>query len=112
LADFRRQLEADRLEVAEQIELVRERQDEVEELGRRTELELARERAMLSRERVQLDRLREEIRIDMERLQRESGARQALSVLQKLNDEIPERRRARETGGSDGARNPLRGLRS
>jgi hypothetical protein len=52
------------------------------------ELELSRERAELARERQRLDRLREEARLELEKVQREAGVRDRLAPVQKLRDEI------------------------
>jgi len=102
LNDFRQQLESDRRELDEQLELLAQRKADLNDASRNAEVEMSRERAMLSRERVQLDRMRDEIRMEMERIQREAGSRDALGAIHKLTDEMSSRRIARAGGSSDG----------
>ncbi len=95
LNEFRRQLEADRVELDEQLEYLQSRQSDLEGAAREAEVEMSRERATISRERAQLDRMREEIRVEVERLQREGGARAALGAVNKLAEEMSARRTGR-----------------
>jgi len=95
LNEFQRQLESDRQKLNAEIEQLRARNVEMDEATREMELELSRERAELARERQRLDRLREEARLELERVQREAGVRDRLAPVQKLREEI--------TGGSAGA---------
>src|SRR5262249_37408629 len=97
LTEFRRQLEADRRDLEEQLLMMRQRQSDLDDAGSRAELEISRERASLSRERAQLERMRTDMRMDMERMQREGGTREALMGLHRLVDEMNERRQSRET---------------
>ena len=46
----------------------------------------------MARERIRLERLREEIKTDMEKLQREAGVRDSLAPLQKLRGELSQKR--------------------
>jgi len=110
LNDFQRQLENDRKKLNTEIEQLRARNVEMDEATREMELELSRERAELARERQRLDRLREEARLELERVQREAGVRDRLAPVQKLREEI--------TGGTAGSTedaglaNRLRGFRA
>jgi len=92
LNEFQRQLENDRNKLNAEIEQLRARNEEMDEATREMELELSRERAELARERQRLDRLREEARLELEKVQREAGVRDRLAPVQKLREEI--------TGGS------------
>lgn len=88
LNQFRRQLEGDRNKLNKELEMLRERNRELDEAVREMEMEMSRERAELARERTRLDRVREEIKTDMERLQREAAVRDSMAPVQKLRDEI------------------------
>jgi chromosome segregation ATPase len=92
LIRFRHSLEADRRSLAHEIDLLREKNGELEEARREMELELSRERAELSRERTHLERMREEVRQDMERIQRDSGVREALAPVHQLRDQMVNRK--------------------
>ena len=100
LTEFRRQLEADRHGLNEEIQQLRARNAELNEAAREAELQLSRERAQLARERVQLDRLREEIRQELDRVQRNAGVRERLVAVERLKDEVAERHRAPEPGAT------------
>lgn len=93
LTEFRRQLEADRHELNEEIQQLRARNAELNDAAREAELQLSRERAQLARERVQLDRMREEIRQQVESVQRDAGVRERLAGIERLKDEVAERQR-------------------
>ncbi|MCI0460894.1 MAG: FHA domain-containing protein [Gemmataceae bacterium] len=97
LNQFRRQLESDRQKLTREIESVRTRNEELDEATRELELEMSRERADLARERQRLERLREEVRAEVEKGQREGGVRDRLAPVQKLRDEINERRQGPTT---------------
>mgnify|MGYP002784869129 CR=1 FL=1 len=88
LNEFRRQLEADRSKIKAEVEVLRERNKELDEAVREMEMEMSKERAELARERIRLERLREEVKADMERMQREASVRDSLAPVQKLRDEI------------------------
>lgn len=88
LNEFRRQLEEDRTKLNKEVETLRERNQEMDETIRDMEMELSKERAELARERMRLDRVREEVKADMERLQREQNVRDSLAPVQKLREEI------------------------
>src|SRR5438067_192552 len=60
---------------------------ENEEL-REMEMEMSRERAELARERQRLERLRDEVKVDLERLQRDGGMRESLAPVQRLREEM------------------------
>src|SRR5690242_19387980 len=59
LTEYRREIEADRQRLNEEIQHLRARNAELDEAARDAELQLSRERAQLARERAQLDRIRE-----------------------------------------------------
>jgi pSer/pThr/pTyr-binding forkhead associated (FHA) protein len=92
LTEFRRQLENDRKKLNTEIEQVRARNKELDEATREMELEMSKERADLARERQRLERLRDEVRLELERLQRDGGLRDRLTPVQTLRDEINSRR--------------------
>ena len=50
--------------------------------------EMSKERAELGRERIRLERVRDETKADMERLQREIAVRDSMAPVQKLRDEM------------------------
>lgn len=83
---FRRQLETDRRALNAEIRQVQARKAELDESVRETELELSRERAALARERGWLDRIRDEVRIELERVRREGDMRERLEPYQRLAD--------------------------
>jgi chromosome segregation ATPase len=89
---FRRQLETDRQKLMREIEQVRARNKELDEATREMELEMSRERAELARERQRLERLREDVRQELDRIQRDGGLRDRLVPVQSLRDEINHRR--------------------
>jgi pSer/pThr/pTyr-binding forkhead associated (FHA) protein len=91
---FRKELEADRARLNKEIESLRQRNHELDDATRELEMELSRERAEMARERIRLDRMRDEVKADMERLQREHEVRGSLGGVQKLREEI-----AQKTGG-------------
>ncbi len=70
LHQFRVELERDRRMVDEQLAELRQRQGDIEDAARETELQLSRERAAMARERNELTRMRDDIRMDQERLER------------------------------------------
>jgi pSer/pThr/pTyr-binding forkhead associated (FHA) protein len=85
---FRKELEADRNKLNDEITSLRVRNQELDEATREMEMEMSRERAEMARERIRLDRLRDEIKVDMERMQREQEVRGTLGAVHKLRDEI------------------------
>jgi len=85
---FRKELEADRSRLNKEIESLRLRNSELDDATREMEMELSRERAEMARERIRLDRMRDEVKADMERLQREHDVRGTLGSVQKLREEI------------------------
>lgn len=88
LNQFRAQLETDRVRVQDEWEQIKQRNDELDEATREMEMSLSRERAELARERIRVDRMREELKADVERVQREMSVRDTLAPLQKLRDEM------------------------
>jgi chromosome segregation ATPase len=92
LNEFRRQLESDRSKLTKEIEQLRARNKELDETTRELELEMSRERAELARERQRLERLRDDVRQELERIQRDGGLRDRLTPVQNLRDEINQRR--------------------
>jgi pSer/pThr/pTyr-binding forkhead associated (FHA) protein len=94
LTEFKRQLEEDRKKLNAEIEHLRARNQEMDDATREMELELSRERAELARERQRLDRIREETRLELDKMQREAGVRDRLAPVFKLREQI--------SGGSSG----------
>jgi pSer/pThr/pTyr-binding forkhead associated (FHA) protein len=88
LNEFRRQLEGDRNKLNREVEILRERNKELDEAIREMEMEMSKERAELARERMRLERVREEVKTDMEKMQREAAVRDSMAPLQKLRDEL------------------------
>lgn len=97
LNEYRRQLETDREKLAQEIEAMRDRQAELDDMTRDMEMEFSRERAKLGQERTRLERLREEVKSDLERMQRESGLRESLAPLTRLREELTHRRQPPST---------------
>jgi pSer/pThr/pTyr-binding forkhead associated (FHA) protein len=104
---FRLELEQDRQVLNEQIAQLQQRQQEMEDAAREAELELSKERANFAHERFEMNRLREEIRMERERQQREGGARDRLAPVSKLKDELAGKRQTEAHGES----NPVSGPR-
>jgi pSer/pThr/pTyr-binding forkhead associated (FHA) protein len=93
---FRKELESDRNKLNDEITSLRVRNQELDEATREMEMEMSRERAEMARERIRLDRLRDEIKVDMERMQREQEVRGTLGAVHKLRDEL----KSSNSGGS------------
>lgn len=85
---FRKELELDRGRLNKEISSLRQRNQELDDATRELEMELSRERAEMARERIRLDRMRDEVKADMERLQREQEVRGNLGPVQKLREEL------------------------
>jgi hypothetical protein len=88
LNDFRKQLEEDRLKVGEEREQQRQHRQELDEATREMEMEMSRERAELARERTRLERLRSDVRIELERIQRDAEVHNRLAPVQRLREEL------------------------
>jgi pSer/pThr/pTyr-binding forkhead associated (FHA) protein len=88
----RQQLEKDRAKLNAEIDQLRFRNAELDEAVREMEMEMSRERAELARERMRLDRLREEARLENERMQREGPVRESLVNVNKLREEMTQRK--------------------
>lgn len=76
------------------------RNEELTQALRDAELEMSRERANLARERNYLTRLRDDLRIALEKAQREMEVRQKLAPVHKLKEEM-------QAGSSGGAKQQL-----
>jgi chromosome segregation ATPase len=92
LNEYRKQLEADRAKLTAEIERARGRNQELDEATRDMEIEFSRERAEIARERIRMERMREEIKADMEKMQRELSMRESLAPVQRLRDEIAQKK--------------------
>ena len=92
LNTYRQHLEADRQKLDEEMEQIKVRNQELDEATREMEMEFSRERAELARERTRLERLREEVRVETERLQRDNGMRESLVSVQRLREGISPKR--------------------
>ena len=88
LNDLRRQLDTDRKKLSKEVDMLRDRNKELDEAIREMEMEMSKERADLARERIRLERVREEVKGDTERLQRELAVRDSMAPVQKLRDEL------------------------
>lgn len=84
----RRQIAAERAKLGKEIESLRSRNAELDDATRELEMELSRERAEMARERMRLDRMRDEIKNEIERLQRDGGVRESLASVQRLREDI------------------------
>jgi pSer/pThr/pTyr-binding forkhead associated (FHA) protein len=104
---YRLELEQDRKALNDQLAQLHERQAEMEVAARETELQMSRERAIFAHERVEMNRLREEIRMERERQQRDGGARDRLAPVSKLKEELTGKRQTEAHGQS----NPVSGPR-
>jgi chromosome segregation ATPase len=89
---YQQQLEADRQKLDEERQQIKVRNQELDEATREMEMEFSRERAELARERTRLERLREEVRVETERLQRDSGVRESLISVHRLREGINQKR--------------------
>ncbi len=110
LNNFRRQIEADRLALNDEIEQLRLRNAELDEAAREAELQLSRERAQLARERVELNRIREEIRMDKDRAARADDVRGKLGSVLQLRGELAERRQSDASAAQTGRPRGLLGI--
>jgi pSer/pThr/pTyr-binding forkhead associated (FHA) protein len=97
---YRQQLESDRAKLNQEIEQLRLRNVELDEATRETEMEMSKERAELARERTRLDRLRDEVRSELERIQRDATVRESLAPVQKLREEMSQKK----AGGKEDGR--------
>ena len=100
LNQFRQQLESDRAKLSKEFEQLRLRNAELDEATREMEMAMSKERAELGRERIRLDRLREEVRNDVERAQRDGGMRESLAPVNKLREEITQKKGAGKEEGN------------
>jgi chromosome segregation ATPase len=99
LNQYRQQLEVDRAKLNKEIEQLRFRNAELDEATREMEMEMSKERAELARERTRLDRMREEVRSELERVQRDATMRDSLAPVQKLREEMAQKK----SGGKEDA---------
>ena len=110
LNEFRRQLETDRIKLNKEVEMLRERNKELDEAIREMEMEMSKERAELARERMRLERVREEVKSDMEKMQREAAVRDSMAPVQKLRDELTGKQSG--AGKEKGINDRLRSMRN
>ncbi len=110
LNELRRQLEGDRNTLNKEVEMLRDRNKELDEAIREMEMEMSKERAELGRERMRLERVREEVKTDMEKMQREIAVRDSMAPLQKLRDELTGKQPP--TKGDKPLNDRLRGMRN
>jgi DNA repair exonuclease SbcCD ATPase subunit len=85
---YRQQLESDRQKVNAELQHLRTRNEELDEATREMEMEFSRERAELARERTKLERLREEVRAELERMQRDVPMRESMMSVHRLRESI------------------------
>jgi chromosome segregation ATPase len=81
-------LEQERRQLKEEMDRLRARAAAVEEAGRGVERELSDGRAQLHRERLELNRLREEVRRAVEDALADTRLREQLTAVQHLRDEL------------------------
>src|SRR5205807_6330261 len=91
--EIRRGLDLDRQALDQQREELKRSQFEIEEMARQTVLELSNDRAQIARDHTELLRLREEIRQQLERGERNSGVEERLAAVQRLQQELAARHR-------------------
>jgi hypothetical protein len=91
------EIERERKALDEQVRQMQMRSSELEEAVREAELQMSRERAQLGRERSELNRIRDELRTEKEQLQRGAGARDRLAPVQRLKEELAQKREAEGT---------------
>ncbi len=96
----RQHLEAERAKFNKEIDQLRLRNAELDEATREMEMEMSKERAELARERIRLDRLREEVRNEVERVQRDAPIRESLASVNKLREEITQKNGGQGGGGA------------
>ena len=111
LNTFRKELEKDRTRLNKEIDSLRVRNQELDEATREMEMEMSRERAEMARERIRLDRLREELKADMEKMQREHDVRGSLASVHKLREEITQRTAGSNIDGKKSVADRLRPVR-
>jgi hypothetical protein len=104
----RQQLEQERVKLTSELEQLRARNQELDEATREMEMEMSRERAELARERIRMERMREELKVDTEKLQREMSVRESLAPVQRLREELNQKR----SKSVDPAAERLRNLRA
>lgn len=91
------EIERERKALDEQVRQMQLRQADLEEAVREAELQMSRERAQLARERAELTRIRDELRAEQDRNKRGAGARDRLAPVQRLKEELAEKRQEEET---------------
>jgi DNA repair exonuclease SbcCD ATPase subunit len=89
---YRQQLEADRQKVNAELQHLRTRNEELDEATREMEMEFSRERAELARERTKLERLREEVRAELDRMQRDVPMRESMMSVHRLRESITQQK--------------------
>ncbi len=94
----RKELELERAKLHTEIEQLRVRNEELDEATREMEMEMSRERAEMARERIRIERMREELKADMERMQREMSVRESLAPVQRLREELAQKKAAAKPG--------------
>ena len=87
---------------------MRDRNAELDEATREMEMEMSRERADLARERTRLERLRDEVKADLERMQRDGGVRESLAGVQR-RDELNSRRQPVPAAAKTPTKTPTEG---
>ncbi len=100
LNQYRQQLEVDRAKLNKEIEQLRSRNAELDDATREMEMEMSKERAELGRERIRLDRLREEVRSELERIQRDATMKESLAPVHKLREEMIQKKGAGKEDGN------------
>jgi FHA domain len=94
LNEYRLQMEADRGKLTRELEQLRMRNQELDDATREMEMEMSRERAEMGRERIRMERMRDELKTDMDKMQREMSVRETLAPVQRLRDEMAQKKQA------------------
>jgi len=92
LNEYRLQMEADQGKLTRELEQLRVRNQELDDATREMEMEMSRERAEMGRERIRVERMRDELKTDMEKMQREMSVRECLAPVQRLRDEMAQKK--------------------
>jgi FHA domain len=92
LNEYRLQMETDRGTLTQELEQLRVRNQELDDATREMEMEMSRERAEMGRERIRVERMRDELKIDMDKMHREMSVRESLAPVQRLRDEMAQKK--------------------
>jgi myosin heavy subunit len=109
LNEYRLQMESDRAKLTRELEQLRMRNQELDDATREMEMEMSRERAEMGRERIRMERMRDELKTDMDKMQREMSVRESLAPVQRLRDEMAQKKQPGATANPGERMRTLRG---